>query len=210
MSSGLIGRKIGMTQLFLEDGTAVPVTLVSAGPCVVVQKKTVESDGYEAVQIGLVEKLSACRVTRARKGHFDKANLPPCRILREFPVDGEAGPEVGHRLNVSIFKADQVVDVIGFSRGRGFAGVIKRHGFGGGRATHGSMFHRAPGSIGASAYPSRVIKGMRGPGQMGNKRITVKNLKIVKIDEAKNLLFLRGGVPGAPNAYLMIHHARKG
>ncbi len=209
---GLIGKKIGMTQLFMEDGTAVPVTLVAAGPCVVVQKKGVDTDGYSAVQLGLVERISARRVTRARRGHFDKAGLPPCRILREFRLAGEAaeGLKVGDTVGAGLFEVDEKVEVTGTSRGRGFAGVVKRHGFAGGAATHGSMFHRAPGSIGSSAFPSRVFKGMRAAGHMGDRRTTVKGLKVVKVDAENNLLFLRGAVPGAPNGYLTIRRARKG
>jgi large subunit ribosomal protein L3 len=209
---GLIGKKIGMTQLFLDDGSAVPVTLIAAGPCVVVQRKNPETDGYNAVQLGLVEKISPRRVTKPRRGHFDKADLPPCRVLKEFRLAGEeeAGVEVGETLGAGIFEADERVDVTGTSRGRGFAGVMKRHGFRGGRATHGSMFHRAPGSIGQSAYPSRVFKGMRGPGRMGGGQTTVKNLRVVRVDAENNLLFVRGAVPGAPNGYVTIRRSRKG
>jgi len=145
MLNGLIGRKIGMTQLFEADGRVVPVTVVSAGPCVVVQHRTVARDGYDAVQLGLVEKLAARRVTGARRGHFAKAGVPPCRVLREFAPAGEGTPEVGATVGADLFKADDFVDVIGVSRGKGFAGVIKRHKFGGGARSHGSMFHRAPG-----------------------------------------------------------------
>ena len=209
--NGLIGRKLGMTQVFLEDGSAVPVTLVEAGPCVVVQKKGPETDGYSAVQLGLVEPVSPRRVTRARRGHLDKAGLPPCRILREFRLsEGEESPEVGSTLGADLFKADEWVDVSARSKGRGFQGVVKRHGFRGGRATHGSMFHRAPGSIGQSAFPSRVFKGMRGPGQMGDRRTTVRNLKVVRVDPERNLLFLRGAVPGAARGYVTIRRSRKG
>ena len=207
---GLIGKKIGMTQLFMDDGRAVPVTLVKAGPCVVVQKKTDATDGYDALQIGLVEKISPRRVTKARRGHFDKAGLPPCRILREFRVAGDDEINVGDTVKADIFKDKDLVDVTGTSRGKGFAGVIKRHGFGGGRATHGSMFHRAPGSIGQSASPSRVFKGMRGPGQMGARRRTTKNLEIVKVDAERDLLFVHGAVPGPPDGYLIIQRSKKG
>ena len=209
--NGLIGKKIGMTQIFLEDGAAVPVTLVEAGPCVVVQKKVAETDGYASVQVGLVEKIASRRVTSARRGHFEKAGLPPCRILKEFRLDdGDEGPGVGDSLKVDQFAADEWVDITGKSKGRGFAGVMKRHNFAGGKATHGSMHHRAPGSIGQSAYPSRVIKGMRGPGHMGNRRTTTKNLKVVKVDAENNILYIKGAVPGAPNSYTTIKRARKG
>ncbi|MFQ5669400.1 MAG: 50S ribosomal protein L3 [Acidobacteriota bacterium] len=204
MLKGLIGKKVGMTQIFLENGTAVPVTVVSAGPCVVVQTKTQEADGYRAVQIGLVERISSRRVTKARRGHFEKAGLPPCRFLKEFRLGEEDEVKVGETIRADTFQAGDIVSVTGRSRGRGFAGVIKRHHFSGGAATHGSMFHRAPGSIGQSAYPSRVFKGMRGPGHMGASACTVKNLKVVKVDAQGNKLFLRGGVPGSPNSYLII------
>ncbi len=209
---GLIGKKIGMTQLFLDDGSAVPVTLIAAGPCVVVQRKIQETDGYDAIQLGLVEKISPRRVTKARRGHFDKAGLPPCRVLEEFRLSGEeeAGVEVGETVAVGIFEADERVDVTGTSRGRGFAGVMKRHGFKGGKATHGSMHHRAPGSIGQSAYPSRVFKGMRGPGHMGTRRTTVKNLRGIRVGAEDNLLFVRGAIPGAPTGYVTIRRSRKG
>jgi len=200
-----------MTQIFMEDGRAVPVTLVQAGPCVVVQKKGDETDGYAAVQLGLVEKLSTRRVTKARRGHFEKANLPPCRALKEFRLnEGDEAPGVGDTVSAELFTADELVDVTANSKGRGFAGVMKRHGFGGGKATHGSMFHRRPGSIGQSAYPARVFKGMRGPGHMGDRRSTTKNLKVVRVDTENNLLFIKGAVPGAPNSYVTIRRSRKG
>jgi large subunit ribosomal protein L3 len=209
--NGLIGKKIGMTQIFMEDGEALPVTLVQAGPCVVVQKKGMESDGYAAVQLGLVEKIAARRVTNARRGHFKKAGLPPCRVLREFRLgEGDDGPGVGETVRADLFTENDLVDITSKTRGRGFAGVIKRHGFSGGRATHGSMFHRAPGSIGQSAYPSRVFKGMRAPGHMGDKLRTAKNIRIVKVDAENNILFLKGALPGAPNGYLIIKRSRKG
>ena len=209
--NGLIGKKIGMTQIFMEDGVALPVTLVQAGPCVVVQKKDTETDGYAAVQLGLVEKIAARRVTKARRGHFEKAGLPPCRVLREFRLgEGDEGPDVGETVSADLFAENDLVDVTAKTRGRGFAGVMKRHGFGGGKATHGSMHHRAPGSIGQSAYPSRVFKGMRGPGHMGDKLRTAKNMKIVKVDAENNILFLKGALPGAPHGYLIIKRSRKG
>ncbi|MFQ5720438.1 MAG: 50S ribosomal protein L3 [Acidobacteriota bacterium] len=210
MLDGLIGKKIGMTQIFKEDGEAVPVTLVQAGPCVVFQKKTNDRDGYSALQLGFVEKVSARRVTRARQGHFAAAGLPPCRVLREFKVSSDDETSVGDIVKLDIFGENDLVDVTGTSRGKGFAGVIRRHGFAGGGASHGSMFHRAPGSIGQSATPSRVFKGMRGPGRMGAKRRTQKNLHIAKVDAANNVLFLRGAVPGAPNGYLLIRRSKKG
>lgn len=208
--SGILGRKIGMTQLFDEQGQVIPVTVVKAGPCVVVQRKSTSSDGYEAVQLGLVDERPPRNVRQPLRGHFKKAGATPTRLLREFAVAAEDESKPGDEVKVSIFSADDYVDVIGTSKGKGFQGVVKRHGFGGGRASHGSMFHRAPGSIGQSAFPSRVFPGMRAPGRMGGKRATVKNLKVVKVDEEQNLLFLRGAVPGARNSYVMIRPANRG
>jgi large subunit ribosomal protein L3 len=208
MIEGLIGTKIGMTQVFREDGKVEPVTVIEAGPCVVVQCRTAGNEGYEAVQIGLVDAKAAKKANKPMKGHHEKAGVPPTRMLREFRVDPGSEVKPGDRVLVDIFKDVQKVDVVGTSKGKGFQGVIKRHHFGGGRATHGSMFHRAPGSIGQSAFPSRVFPGMKGPGQMGNARITVKNLKIVKIDEERNLLMVRGAVPGAKGSRLMIRRSR--
>jgi len=209
MVDGLIGIKIGITQVFDDKGTVVPVTAIKAGPCVVVQRKAKDSDGYEAVQLGLVEFVRPSRVNKPRTGHFNKAGVPPCRILREFRSEnGEESPEVGEQILVSqVFKPEDLIDVVGTSKGRGFAGVMKRHHFKGGRATHGSMFHRAPGSIGQSAYPSRVLRGMRAPGHMGNKRITVQNLKVVGIKEQENILLVKGAVPGHNGAYVVIKKA---
>jgi len=205
MVNGIIGKKVGMTQIFAPDGTVTPVTVIKAGPCVVVQLKTVSTDGYQAVQLGLVEDKSLKNVNKPMKGHFAKAGIPPTRILREFRIDdGSATVNVGDKVLVDQFAEDDLVDVIGTSKGRGFAGFIKRHGFGGGRATHGSMFHRAPGSIGASAYPSRVIKGTRMAGHMGVERKTVKNLKVVKVNTDENLLLVKGAVPGPNGAYVLI------
>ena len=164
---GILGRKLGMTQIFAEDGTAVPVTLIAAGPCVVVQRKTEANDGYEAVQLGLVEKKAPKKVTRPLKGHLDKAGVGPVRRLGEFRLAAGEDAKAGDEVKVSIFAPDQYVDVIGTSKGKGFQGVIRRHNFRGGRATHGSMFHRAPGSIGASSEPSRVFPGMRAAGRRG-------------------------------------------
>jgi len=208
MVEGLIGKKIGMAQIFEEDGTSTQVTVIEAGPCVVVQRKTVECDGYDAVQLGLVDPAAAKRANRPLRGHHEKAGVPPTRMLREFKVLGDAGQstKAGDQVVVDIFKDATHVDISGFSRGKGFQGVIKRHGFGGGKATHGSMHHRAPGSIGQSATPSKVMKGMRGPGQMGNKRITQKNCRVVRVDLEKNMLLVRGSIPGAPGTTLSIRH----
>jgi large subunit ribosomal protein L3 len=201
---GIIGKKVGMTQVYAEDGRAFPVTVIEAGPCVVVQRKSKEKDGYSSVQIGLVEARKSKRVTKPMKGHFDKAGLPPCRVLREFRVVDGAEVKVGDKISVGLFAPGDKVHVSGVSRGHGFQGVIKRHHFRGGAATHGSMFHRAPGSIGASAFPSRVLKGMRGAGQMGGDRVSVRNLQVVRVDAGNNLLVVRGSVPGAGGSILVI------
>jgi large subunit ribosomal protein L3 len=207
MVTGIIGKKIGMTQLFSPDGTVHPATVLKAGPCVVVQAKAKATDGYDAVQLGLVEEKPA-RVTKPVAGHYKKANVPPTRVRREVGVkDGAEAPKTGEQVLVSIFKDGERVDVIGTSRGKGFAGVVKRHHFRGGAATHGSMFHRAPGSIGASSYPSRVVKGMRAAGHMGADRVTTRNLRIVKVDAENHLLIVRGAVPGGPGGYVVIRKA---
>ncbi len=208
MVTGIIGRKVGMTQVFAKDGTAVPGTVIKAGPCVVVQAKNAATDGYEAIQLGLVEE----RPARARKplaGHYKKAGVPPTRVRREVKLAaGAEAPKAGDQVLVNgVFADGDRVDVIGISRGKGFQGVIKRHNFRGGAATHGSMFHRAPGSIGASSFPSRVVKGMRAAGRMGGDRVTTRNLKIVQIDADNNLLVLRGSVPGAPGGYVVVRKA---
>jgi large subunit ribosomal protein L3 len=205
---GIIGKKVGMTQVFAEDGALVPVTVIQAGPCLVVQKKTADKDGYDAVQVGLVEKVSNRRVTSAIRGHFEKAGLQPLRTLAEFAYSGEAN--VGDRVQVDMFKAGDSIDVVGRSKGKGFQGVVKRHHFRGGRESHGSMFHRAPGSIGASAFPSRVMKGMRMGGRMGNDQVTVKNLRVAKVDAENNLLYIRGAVPGGRNGLVLVRFAKNG
>lgn len=208
MVTGIIGKKIGMTQVFGADGVVTPVTVIKAGPCVVVQTKTVAGDGYEAAQIGLVEHKPA-RATKALAGHYAKANVPPTRVRREVGVAGD-GVTAGSEVLVSgLFADGDVVDVIGTSRGHGFQGVMKRHNFGGGAASHGSMFHRAPGSIGASSYPSRVVKGMRAAGHMGDARVTVHNLRIVRVDGDNHLLLVKGAVPGPRNGYVLVRKAKK-
>jgi large subunit ribosomal protein L3 len=207
MVTGILGKKIGMTQLFSADGVVTPATVIKAGPCVVVQRKTVERDGYDAVQLGLVEEQPA-KVNKPTAGHYKKANVPPTRIRREVDVSaGSDGPAEGEQVVVSVFADGDRVDVIGLSRGKGFQGVMKRHGFSGGGATHGSMFHRAPGSIGASSYPSRVIKGMKGPGRMGGDRVTVRNLRVLQVDVEQHLLIVNGAVPGAPGGLVMVRKA---
>lgn len=204
MIQGILGRKVGMTQLFAADGSVVPVTVVEAGPCVVIQRKSADRDGYEAVQVGLVEKVHANRVSQPMKGHFAKAGVAPVRKVAEFRVEPATEAKAGDSVTVSIFVEGDHVDVVGVSKGKGFAGVIKRHHFGGGRATHGSMFHRAPGSIGSSAFPSRVFKGMRMTGRMGGDRVTVKNLSVARVDAENNLIYLRGAVPGGKGSILRI------
>jgi large subunit ribosomal protein L3 len=204
MVNGIIGKKLGMTQIFAPDGTVTPVTVIKAGPCVVVQRKTASTDGYEAVQLGLVEDKAPKKTNKPMAGHFKKAGIPPTRVLREFRLDGgENGANVGDKVLVDLFAVDDKVEIIGTSKGRGFAGFIKRHNFAGGRASHGSMFHRAPGSIGASAYPSRVIKGTRMAGHMGVERKTIKNLKVVAVNTEENLLLIKGSVPG-PNGTVVV------
>jgi large subunit ribosomal protein L3 len=210
MINGIIGRKIGMTQLFAADGSVIPATVIKAGPCVVVQRKTTTTDGYESVQIGLVDPTPA-KVRKPLAGHYKKANVPPTRVRREVKLVADdkdkSDPKPGDQVLVSMFENGERVDVVGTSRGKGFQGVVKRHHFAGGAATHGSMFHRAPGSIGASSFPSRVIKGMRGAGRMGGDRITVRNVKVAKVDAENNLLILRGAIPGAPEGYVIVRKA---
>lgn len=207
MVTGLIGKKVGMTQLFAADGIVHPVTVLKAGPCVVVQTKTLETDGYVAVQLGLVE-VRPTKENKPSQGHFKKAGVPATRVRREMKVLAGGDPlKAGDQVNVSIFADGDRVDVIGTSRGKGFQGVVKRHHFKGGRGSHGSMHHRAPGSIGQSSYPSRVLKGMRMGGHMGDARVTVRNLKVVRVDAENHLLLVEGAVPGGPNGVLMIRKA---
>ncbi|MEO7191499.1 MAG: 50S ribosomal protein L3 [Vicinamibacterales bacterium] len=207
MVTGIIGRKVGMTQVFLTDGTVVPATVIKAGPCVVVQSKTKQTDGYEAVQLGLVDEKAA-KANKPTVGHFKKANVPAARVTRELKLaaGGEALKE-GDQVLASMFNMGDWVDVIATSRGKGFQGVVRRHHFAGGAATHGSMFHRAPGSIGASSFPSRVVKGMRAAGRMGADRVTTRNLKVVSVDMENHLLVLRGAVPGAPGGVVVVRRA---
>src|SRR5437868_15208662 len=208
MVTGIIGRKVGMTQVFATDGTVTPATVIQAGPCVVLQAKGPQTDGYEAVQLGLVENKPA-KVNKPLEGHYKKASVPPTRVRREVKIaPGGDAVKAGDQVLVNgVFKGGDRVDVIGISRGKGFQGVVRRHHFRGGAATHGSMFHRAPGSIGASSYPSRVVKGMRAGGRMGGDRVTVRNLKVVRVDAENNLLVVRGAVPGAPGGYVVIRKA---
>src|SRR5712691_1870708 len=207
MVTGIIGRKIGMTQVFDPDGTVHPATVIKAGPCVVVQSKTAQTDGYEAVQLGLVEE-TPLKANKPTTGHFKKANVPATRVRREVKlVSGGDPPNAGDQVLCSIFNNGERVDVVGTGRGKGFQGVVKRHHFAGGAATHGSMFHRAPGSIGASSFPSRVVKGMRAAGRMGGGRTTVHNLKVLRVDPDNHILIVEGGIPGAPTAYVIIRKA---
>jgi large subunit ribosomal protein L3 len=204
MTNGLLGKKIGMTQVYAADGQRIPVTVIEAGPCVVLQKKTQETDGYEAVQVGFGAK-SAHRVNKPEMGHFKKAGKGAFTAVREFEAAEECA--VGDEITCEIFKPGDRIDVSGVSKGKGFAGVIKRWGFAGGRASHGSMFKRGPGSIGQSAWPSHVIKGKKMPGQLGNVRVTTQNLIVVDIRPQQNLILVRGAVPGAKNGLIEI---RKG
>jgi len=207
MVTGLIGKKVGMTQLFAADGTVSPATVLKAGPCVVAQVKTAEGDGYAAVQIGLVE-AKPTKENKPTAGHFKKAGVPPTRVRREVRLKTGGDPlKAGDQVNVSMFTDGERVDVIGTSRGKGFQGVVKRHHFKGGRASHGSMFHKAPGSIGASSYPSRVVKGMRMGGHMGSAGVTIRNLKVLRVDAENNLLLVEGPVPGGPNSIVVIRKA---
>lgn len=204
MVEGLIGRKVGMTQTFNDAGNVIPVTVIKAGPCTVIQKKTEEKDGYSVLQLSLVEEKGEKKPSKPLIGHYTKSGIPPAKILREFRFRTQAEVKEGDQFFVDIFQVGERVRVVGTSKGKGFAGVIKRWGFHGGKASHGSMFHRSPGSIGASAYPSRVVKGKKLPGQMGDQRITVKNLTVIEADRDNNLLVLKGTVPGARGGYVLI------
>ena len=212
MINGIIGRKLGMTQIFAEDGTVTPVTVIKAGPCVVVQtKSTAGRDGYNAIQLGLVEDkpVRLKNVSKPLRGHFEKTGggTPPTRVLREFRLTAEPDAAVGDQIKVDVFADGDKIDVIGKSKGRGFAGTIKRHNFQRGPESHGSMNVRAPGSIGQSAYPSRVIKGTRSSGHMGDARVTVQNLTVAKVDVDNNLLMVRGAVPGPNGGLVMVKKA---
>jgi large subunit ribosomal protein L3 len=208
--NGIIGIKLGMTRVFADDGAAVPCTVLQAGPCVVVQRRGKQTDGYDAVQLGLVEFVKPQRITKPMTGHFKKANVAPMRMLREVRLE-ESNDEakVGDRVLVDRFAPGELVDVTGVSKGKGFQGGVKRWHFRGGDATHGSMFHRAPGGIGASSFPSRVWPGQHFPGHMGHERKTVKNLRVVKIDTEENLLLVRGAVPGPTGCYLLIRKSKR-
>src|SRR5215471_5871713 len=211
---GILGKKVDMTQMFDDKGDVHPVTVLKAGPCVVTQLKTLAKDGYEAAQIGYVDFVKASKVNKAMTGHFAKSNVPPVRVLKEVPIeaaakDGEANGAVkaGDRILVDIFADEKFVDVIGTSKGRGFAGVVRRHAFGGGPKSHGHMF-QVQGSIGASSFPSRVFPGQRMPGHMGHDQVTVRNLRIRGIDLDENLLMVEGAVPGPRDGYVLISKAK--
>jgi large subunit ribosomal protein L3 len=210
MSPGILGKKIGMTQVFRADGQVVPVTLLKTGPCVVTQRKTPSTDGYDAVQLGLLEFAKASRTNKPKTGHLKKAGAEGAKFLREFRLEsGNSDLKQGDRILVDEFKPNDKVDVIGVSKGRGFAGFVKRHHFRGGDASHGSMHHRAPGSIGASSFPSRVFPGMRSAGHMGTDRVTVRNLEVVEIDAEDNILMVKGAVPGPNGGYVLVRRAKR-
>lgn len=207
MVEGIIGKKIGMTQIFDDDGSVIPVTIISAGPCAVIQMKTKSKDGYAAVQLGFIEDKPFRKANKPTRGRFAKSEIDPTRILREFKYDESGDIKVGDKFSVDLFKVGEKVHVSGQSIGKGFAGVMKRWGFRGGKDTHGSMFHRRPGSIGSSAYPSRVMKGKRLPGHMGNSRVTKKNLTVIDADKENNLLIVKGSIPGSNGGYVLIKKA---
>jgi large subunit ribosomal protein L3 len=212
--AGILGKKVGMTQLFDSKGDVRPVTVLQAGPCVVTQHKSATRDGYEAAQIGLVEFVKESRLTKPAQGHLAKNNLPPVKFMREVPLeiegapDGDGSVKVGDRVLVEIFDGERFVDIVGISKGKGFQGVVKRHHFGGGPKSHGSMF-QITGSIGSSAFPSRVFKGMRMSGHMGNQRVTQRNLRVLGVDKDENLLVVEGSVPGPEGGYIVITKAKK-
>ncbi|MBZ5573025.1 MAG: 50S ribosomal protein L3 [Acidobacteriia bacterium] len=214
--AGILGKKVGMTQLFDDKGDVHPATVLQAGPCVITQHKTQTKDGYDAAQIGFVEFVKESRLTKPMKGHLGKHNLPPVKFVREVPIevdekaaaDGNGALKAGDRVLIDIFDSEKFVDIVGVSKGRGFQGVVKRHHFGGGPKSHGSMF-QITGSIGSSAFPSRVFKGMRMSGHMGHERVTVRNLRILGVDKDDNLLVVEGSVPGPNGGYLVIMKAKK-
>ena len=210
MSPGILGKKIGMTQIFRPDGQAVPVTLLKAGPCMVTQRKTPTTDGYDAVQLGLVEFVKPNRINKPKAGHLKKAGVEGAKFMREFRLGaGNDDLKSGDQVLVDQFKPKDKVDVIGISKGRGFAGLVKRHHFRGGAGSHGSMFHRAPGSIGASSFPSRVLPGMRMAGHMGHAQVTVRNLEVVEVDTEDNVLAVKGAVPGPNGSYVVVRRAKR-
>jgi len=211
MSPGILGKKIGMTQLFRPDGQVVPVTLLKAGPCMVVQRKTPTTDGYDAVQLGLLEYIKPQRINKPTAGRLKKAGIEGgAKFMREIPLGpGSDDLKAGDQVLVDQFKPKDKVDVIGISKGKGFAGVVKRHHFRGGEGSHGSMFHRAPGSIGASSFPSRVLPGMRMGGHLGDAKVTVRNLEVIEVDTEDNVLMVKGAVPGPNGGYVVVRRAKR-
>lgn len=207
MPKAILGKKVGMTQIFTEDGIAVPVTVIEAGPCLVVQKKTTEKDGYNAIQLGFGEKRENL-FNKPMKGHYEKAGVKPKRYLREVRVEDANAYEVGQEIKADVFEAGEKVDVVGTTKGRGFAGGIKRHGFHRGPMTHGSKYHRRPGSLAAKG-PARVFKGRKLPGHYGTERVTVQNLDVIQVDAGKNLLAVKGAIPGARGGLVMVKNAVK-
>lgn len=207
MVEGLIGKKIGMSQSFDKEGNVIPITVIKVGPCTVIQKKTTEKDGYAALQLGLIEEKGVKKAKKPELGHFKKAGLPPTRVLKEVKFDEKTDIKEGDQFFADLFQEGEKVHVVGMSKGKGFAGGVKRHGYRGGKASHGSMFHRAPGSIGASSFPSRVTKGKRMPGHMGHQRVTERNLTVIQANKENNLLLVKGAVPGAKGGYLLVKKA---
>ena len=206
---GIIGKKLGMTQVFLEDGSVIPVTVVEAGPCSVIQKKTKEKDGYNALQLGFLPKNSQ-RVNKPLSGHFKKAGTGAFYTFKEFRVEDVGGYELGQEVNVNLFKPGDVVDVTGLSKGKGFTGVIKRHGFHGSPGSHGTHeYFRHGGSVGSATFPHHTFKGMKMPGQHGNQKVTLQNIKVVDVKEDQNLILLKGGIPGSPTGWVLIRSATK-
>lgn len=209
MAKGILGKKIGMTQVFDDEGRFIPVTVIEAGPCVVLQRKSSSRDGYDAIQVGYGN-VKENKVNKPMAGHFRKAEAPAKRYIREFRLEGDEEYQVGQQLDVSMFEAGERVDVTGIGRGKGFAGVIKRHGFSRGAMAHGSKYHRGVGSLGAAATPSRVMKGRKLPGRMGGKRVTVQALKLVRVDADRNLLLVKGNVPGPKGSLVIVRSSVKG
>ena len=205
---GMIGRKIGMTQVFQENGAVIPVTVVQGGPLTVVQKKTVETDGYNAIQVGF-EEVKENRVNKPRKGHFDKSDVQVKKYIREFRLDNVDEFEIGQEIKVDTFAEGEMVDVTGTSKGKGTQGVVKRHGFAKGPESHGSLFHRSPGGMSAATYPGRVFKGHRMGGRMGNERVTIQNLEVIRVDAEKNLLLIKGAIPGPKKGMVTIKQTVK-
>lgn len=202
MIQGIIGKKVGMTQVFTDEGQVIPVTVIKAGPCLVVQKK-IENNNHMKVQLGFVDEMKVKNINKPEKGHFDKVQIPPTRILKEFFID-EDNFKVGDSVKVDIFKEKEWVNITGVTKGKGFQGVMKRWHFGGGRATHGSMFHRRPGSIGNCAFPGKVFKGKKMPGQLGNIQVTIKGINVIKVDLENNILLVKGAVPGFNGNFVFI------